>query len=242
MVGYIYKTTNLINNKIYIGQKKAAKKANYYLGSGKYLKAAINKYGKENFICEIIEEVNTLEELDSREIYWIKFYNATNRAIGYNISNGGLVNRAFSGKNNPMYGKTHSIETRKKISQKQIEYNKTHLNNFQRPEVIKKIKNKLQNHQVAAETRNKISKTIKNSCWITDGINVINITSEYLNEFLSKGFYKIKQPKRIKNKNEHKIQVYIKYKNLKKAIDKKYLQDYINCGFIQTKRRENKEG
>jgi hypothetical protein len=56
-----------------------------YLGSGKILKFAINKYGKENFIKEIIEKCNNQEELDLREKYWIKYYNSTDKNIGLNI-------------------------------------------------------------------------------------------------------------------------------------------------------------
>lgn len=56
MYGYIYKTTNTINGKIYIGQKKSSEFLGVqYLGSGKILKSAINKYGVEAFIVEVIE-------------------------------------------------------------------------------------------------------------------------------------------------------------------------------------------
>jgi hypothetical protein len=46
--GYIYKTTNLINGKIYIGQHKGCL-SSHYIGSGKLIRWAINKYGKRNF-------------------------------------------------------------------------------------------------------------------------------------------------------------------------------------------------
>ncbi len=83
----IYKTTNLINNKFYIGQDKH-NNPDYY-GSGIILKEAIKKYGKENFQKEILEECSSSEFLNDREIYWIDFYNSTNREIGYNITRGG---------------------------------------------------------------------------------------------------------------------------------------------------------
>ena len=89
MIGYIYKTTNLINSKIYIGKRQKEYFDKYYLGSGVILQQAIKKYGKENFSCEIIEECDTINLLNEREIYWIKYYNSTNRTIGYNISLGG---------------------------------------------------------------------------------------------------------------------------------------------------------
>ena len=59
----IYKTTNLINSKIYVGQDS---KNNYnYLGSGIIIKKAIKKYGKENFKKEIIEYCNDKQKLDN---------------------------------------------------------------------------------------------------------------------------------------------------------------------------------
>jgi group I intron endonuclease len=81
----IYKTTNLVNGKFYIG--KDAKNIKSYLGSGKVLKQAIQKYGKANFKKEILEICNTLEELSEREKYWIKELKAIEN--GYNLTEGG---------------------------------------------------------------------------------------------------------------------------------------------------------
>lgn len=91
MYGYIYKTTNLINNKIYIGQKKSKVFLNEkYLGSGKYLWHAINKYGKDNFIVEMLDTAETRDELSELEIFYISTYNSTDPKIGYNIARGGI--------------------------------------------------------------------------------------------------------------------------------------------------------
>ena len=83
----IYKTTNLINNKIYIGKDKHNNLK--YLGSGTAIKLAIKKYGKNNFIKEIIEECFDDNILNEREKYWINKFNSTNRKIGYNVAYGG---------------------------------------------------------------------------------------------------------------------------------------------------------
>ena len=54
MYGYIYKTTNLLNSKIYVGQKKSnIFLEEKYLGSGVRLNSAIKSYGKENFTVEL---------------------------------------------------------------------------------------------------------------------------------------------------------------------------------------------
>lgn len=91
MYGYIYKTTNKLNGKIYIGQKKADKfLGTNYLGSGKYLKRAIAKYGKQNFCVEFIDSAETRQELSDLEIYYIALFGATNINIGYNIARGGI--------------------------------------------------------------------------------------------------------------------------------------------------------
>lgn len=83
----IYKVTNLINGKIYIGQD-SKNNINYY-GSGKIIIKAIKKYGKINFKKETLENCYTTDELNEREKYWIKLYNSQDKSIGYNILEGG---------------------------------------------------------------------------------------------------------------------------------------------------------
>ena len=90
MYGYIYKTTNLINGKQYIGRRKADHfLGNEYLGSGRHLKNAINKYGAENFTVEYIDCANTLDDLVELERYYIKLSNAVVDDNFYNSSPGG---------------------------------------------------------------------------------------------------------------------------------------------------------
>lgn len=85
---YIYKITNKLNGKFYIGKHKQLENEPFdrYWGSGKILNQAFNKYGKENFTKEIIEEC-TKENINEREIYWIEKLNA--RCGNYNVSRGG---------------------------------------------------------------------------------------------------------------------------------------------------------
>lgn len=85
---YIYKTTNLINNKQYIG-KHYGQLDDSYIGSGILLQRAIKKYGQNNFKKEILEIVNTEEELNKKEKYYINLFNAIEDNNFYNIAQGG---------------------------------------------------------------------------------------------------------------------------------------------------------
>lgn len=88
-IGYVYLTTNLINNKKYIGKRTKPYFDKKYLGSGIILKKAIEKYGRDNFSCEVLQWYESEEELKEGEKYWIKFYNAQESKEFYNISSGG---------------------------------------------------------------------------------------------------------------------------------------------------------
>lgn len=125
MFGYIYKTTNLINNKIYIGQKRSDTfLEEKYLGSGHMLQKAVHKYGKDNFKVELLDYAETKNELDQLEIYYIDLYNSTNVNIGYNIAKGGqggnLGNQVCQKISNSLKNHFVSEETKEKIRQTQL--------------------------------------------------------------------------------------------------------------------------
>ena len=113
-IGYIYKITNKINGKSYIGKTIDLNRrfAQHCSGKGntKALNNAIKKYGKDNFTFECLESVtkDTLEELNtflnSRECYFIDKYNTFR--VGYNCTIGGDGTAYYK----------HSTETKQKIS------------------------------------------------------------------------------------------------------------------------------
>lgn len=134
----IYKYTNLVNNKIYIGQtsktlEERAKNGSNYKGS-RYFYHAIQKYGWDNFIPEILEDNLDRDEANIKEEYYISLYNSCDPNVGYNIAYGGnnhempdttkqllsakAIERYKDVTKNPMYGKTHSDKALKKMSEK----------------------------------------------------------------------------------------------------------------------------
>lgn len=94
MNGYIYKITNKVNNKVYIGQTRYTIESRWRQHCKNYnfehrpqpLYKAFEKYGLDNFTVETIEEVQ-VEKLDEREMYWIAYYDSFKN--GYNATLGG---------------------------------------------------------------------------------------------------------------------------------------------------------
>lgn len=85
---YIYLTTNLINNKKYIGQHFGELEDSYF-GSGILIMKAINKYGKENFKKEILSICKNRQEADQQEKDYILKFNAIEDENFYNLQEGG---------------------------------------------------------------------------------------------------------------------------------------------------------
>lgn len=121
--GFIYKMTNIVNGKIYIGKtecsierrfKEHLRYCDIYNNQieksfNTRLYPAMLKYGKENFKIELVERliINDVD-INEREKYWISFYNSQNGSIGYNISPGGLGGPLFK-------GRKHSVESKNKM-------------------------------------------------------------------------------------------------------------------------------
>lgn len=103
-MGYIYKITNVINNKVYIGQthytiqKRWIEHCSAFNKLDYPLYRAMRKYGQDNFIIEEIEQVPD-ELLNEHEIYWIGFYHSyAPLGCGYNVTLGGEGNRLYEQK------------------------------------------------------------------------------------------------------------------------------------------------
>jgi hypothetical protein len=207
----IYKTTNIITGKFYIGKHQTEDLNDDYMGSGKILKRAVSKYGIDNFhkeilhICESEKEMNTLE----------KILVVPDPEINYNLCHGGKGGFGFINSKvyNPTKRKTHN----KKIAHLGAEKTNKILSDKRQnnhPDWIRRNKNlSLSNKKYHAEggingffgkkhsveTKNKIGKTNsinqsgqKNSqygtCWITNGIENKKIKKETINLWVQKGY------------------------------------------------------
>lgn len=129
MIKYvIYKTTDNVNGKIYYGfhsidERKISRTergphscfADGYLGSGKLIKSALEKYGPENFEQEIISIHNTKQDAEKAEATLVNV-DFVLQETNYNLAIGGNV-RSFPGENNPFFGKKHTQESLDRIQE-----------------------------------------------------------------------------------------------------------------------------
>lgn len=119
MIGYIYKTTNKINQKVYIGKHQSSEYDEKYFGSGKILRRAIEKYGLENFSNEIIDTADTDDELNKKEKYYIRHYKELYGEDCYNLASGGDGGDVF---------KYQSLEHKQQFAEKMTAINKQRCN------------------------------------------------------------------------------------------------------------------
>lgn len=147
----IYKINNTKENKIYIGktinsiQKRFQRHLQDALSNrlDTHLARAIRKYGAENFTIELVDQAETEDELNKKEIYWIEYYNSYNQ--GYNETKGGEGGNTYQKK---------TPEELDKIKQKISESKKGGKNPNARPVKIKNVKTNEELHfSSAAEVR-----------------------------------------------------------------------------------------
>ena len=175
----IYKTTNLINGKFYIGMHKTKVLEDGYLGSGKLLVRAIEKYGKDNFTREVLVICSSEEEMKVAERILV----VCDESVSYNLCPGGHGGFGFINANLPngFKGKKQSerhhksiverfknnpvtVRTREKLSKLAIERNfpqafrgRTH-----HPESIEKIRSHAKGRVGGKNSQ-------YGSMWITNG-------------------------------------------------------------------------
>lgn len=208
--GVIYKITNKLNNKSYIGRKKIYSK-NYndlhnYFGSGIHIINSIKKYGIENFKKEYLDVAYSDEELDKKEIYYIEKYNTFKE--GYNATKGGEHFR----------GEFSNNELRK---QKISEWSK----NFWKDD---ENRNKVINSRIGKKrnsvTKKKMSESAKNS-WTEERRKNASESGNYIRHFDEETRKRIGESlSNLININNGKIE---------KRVSESELENYLSQGFIK---------
>jgi len=152
----IYKTTNSINGKYYIGKQVAYTKS--YLGSGTALKNAIKKYGKDNFTKSILEECSSQKELQTRELWWLDKTSAVTDKKSYNLVRETSANKHRS-YDDPEYRRKMSASLKKTLnteeSKRRLRIQNGGKNNpmygKQRPESFKQLVSKTHTGKIVSE-------------------------------------------------------------------------------------------
>jgi group I intron endonuclease len=159
----IYKTTNKIDGKIYIGKHKTKDLSDNYMGSGKRINLAIKKHGLENFKKEILFVFDNEEDMNAKEAELVT-KEFVEEDTNYNLCPGG--NGGFGYINstglNLRTGMVHSEESRKKMGHLGNTFNKGKKHSDVTKEKLSKVMSeKLKGKEKSEEHKRKIAESVK---------------------------------------------------------------------------------
>ncbi len=170
---YIYTITNIINNKIYIGQtfQKPEKRWKQHISNSKnklndspHLYNSIKKYGMDNFKFEVIAQTSSFSVCNYLEETYIEELNTLDRMFGYNIKKGGDNHKMSNDTKNKLSeshkGKKLSQDTKDKISEA-LKGNKRRLGKKCSQETKNKLSESRKGKKLSQESKDKISKSMK---------------------------------------------------------------------------------
>lgn len=247
MYGIIYKITNSINGKIYIGQTavsieqrfnghkialEAYKEDKYKHKS--HLYNAMSVYGFENFYIEQIDSADSPEELNELEKYYIENLNTRDDSIGYNIAPGGFGGPLFE-------GHSHSDETKKKMSEDRMGENNANFGNrWSQSDELKALHSELstgegngmwgKHHKDSTKRligeKNKIQQ--EDRIKVTNGIEEHQIKIDDLEYYESLGYWHGTKPR--KKRGNTKVWVSNGIDEFK--VPKEQLDEYLQKGFV----------
>lgn len=190
MFYFAYKTTNNVNGRYYLGVHQTMNVDDGYVGSGKALKRAVNKYGVESFSREIVKFFDSSEEMFTYERDVLVTQTIVDDKNSYNMTLGGLggfkvvdvcdwkskLKNSRKGKT-PFLGYSHTPETKQKMSQSRKgkkAWNKglpgTFTNKTHSPETKEKL-SKLKTGLLVGEKNVFYGKSfVKGRKWYNDGL------------------------------------------------------------------------
>ena len=197
---FIYKTTNKLNGKYYIGMHSTNNIDDGYLGSGKRLRYSIRKYGEENFEREILEFFDSREELKKREEEVVNLEEIAKKDC-MNMIVGGEGGRGFTSEE----ARKGREVTNKKHGHKLSEWGKKGQKSMYEKygSVFKDSEKRCDwnGRKHSNESKEKMSKSSKGlgkgeknsqfgTCWITNGVENKKIKKEELDIFVQQGWKK----------------------------------------------------
>lgn len=234
----IYKTTNLINQKFYIGKHQTKNLNDNYLGSGNLLLKAIKKYGRKNFTKEILFQCSSLEELNNKEKEIVN-EDIINDVLSYNIKIGGeggwdhwhrreeeaKLSRQKGGRNSGVLERNLALSKEEKyrrysIGLKNYDHSKTEYTYWSKPENREK-------QRIRMLTQNKM----RGKIWIYNSeLNETKlIEKDELKEYESIGWNTGKKYKKTSSSGYNRRWVY--KDGVNKSIFKWELDEYLNSGW-----------
>lgn len=238
-IHYIYKTTNIITGKFYIGMHSTFSLEDSYLGSGKRLWYSINKYGKENHKKEILEFCRDRIELKKREEEivtedFIKDNMCMNLMKG---GKGGYHKNCWGGKKGRSKGGKKTGKINGKINGKKAWLTKIKNGTHYLPSFLNK------NHSINTIKKMKISAKDKHigslnsqygTIWITNGIENKKFNKNIkIPTGWEKGRINVIKQKQFGKLNSQYGTCWITNNIENKKINKKELNEYIKNGWIK---------
>jgi hypothetical protein len=201
----IYKITNLVNRKYYIGKHQTKDLNDGYMGSGKLLKIAIKKYGIENFKKEILHIFDNEEDMNNAEKELVVISEET-----YNLCEGGRVGFSYINRTRNHHEHNQKIADKRDYSKTDTSYVTTEWIEEKRVSAKQHWKNGtytfipdttgMKHTDDVKKRMSEAHSGSKNSqygtCWVTDGSNSKKIKNEELKEYLDNGFVKGRRIKR----------------------------------------------
>jgi len=210
--GIIYKATNVLNGKVYIGQtiRTLLKRQAEHIRITKrnpeqYFHKAIHKYNAENFEWEVVDYASSIEELNEKEKEWIWLNYSNNSQFGYNLTEGGegSSGRVVSKETKLLIG---SKSKNRFVSEEAREKHRISSKGRRHSEETKKVmsaKGKLRSQSEEARLKNSLAhkgkKVSEESCMrqsemrrgkkkMTDGITIKMVHRNDIVDYLNKGW------------------------------------------------------
>lgn len=190
MIGYIYKITNKLNGKVYVGQHTSEEFDEEYWGSGTLIVKSIEKHKAigdfpECFDREVLQWCETLDELNFYETYWIEKLNCR-IPNGYNIMYGGFNHQC------PPEVREKIINTKRLHPTKRKDYTVTEETRLKISKSVSRVTSGAGNinygKQLSEETRKKISVSLSSKCWVNNGEDSLCVLKSELDNYLSSGY------------------------------------------------------